>query len=64
MRDDGRNVKVAHRNRLFLVAPTKEDAIPLEGSESVSNEGTAWSTLAEPTPLEWNSEMRVMWMRH
>ena len=57
VRDDGRNVKVAHHNRLFLVTPTKEDAMPLRGSESISNEGATWSTLAELTPLEWNSEM-------
>ena len=57
MRDDGRNVKVAHCNRLFLVAPTKEDAMPLGGSKSVSDDGTTQSTLAKFTPLEWNSEM-------
>ena len=35
VRDDGGNVKVTHCNRLFLVAPAKEDATPLGGSESV-----------------------------
>ena len=29
VRDDGRNIKVAHHNRLFLVAPTRDDAMPL-----------------------------------
>ena len=57
MRDDGRNVKVTHHNRLFLVAPAKEDAMPLGGSKSVSNEGATRSALVELTPLEWNSEM-------
>ena len=57
VRDDSRNVKVAHHNRLFLVAPAREDAMPLGGSESISDEGTAWSALAELTPLEWRSEM-------
>ena len=57
VRDDGENVKVTHRNRLFLVAPAKEGAKPLGGSESISDEGTAWSALVELTPLEWNSEM-------
>ena len=57
VRDDGGNVKVTHCNRLFLVGPTKEDATPLEGSESVSDEGATQSTSAEFTPLEWNSEM-------
>ena len=57
VRDDGGNVKAAHCNRLFLVAPAKEDATPLGGSESVSNEDATWSALAELTPLEWRSEM-------
>ena len=53
VRDDGRNIKVTCHNRLFLV----EDAAPLGGSESISDEGTTWSALAELTPLEWRSEM-------
>ena len=57
VRDDGRNVKVTHCNRLFSVAPAKEDATPLGGSESISGEGTTQSALAELTPLEWRSEM-------
>ena len=57
VRDDGRNVKVTHCNKLFLVAPAKENAMPLGGSEFVSNEGTTRSVLVELTPLEWNSEM-------
>ena len=57
VRDDGGNVKVTHCSRFFLVAPTKEDATPLGGSESISDEGAVWSALAELTPLEWNSEM-------
>ena len=52
VRDDSRNVKVTHCNRLFLVVPAKEDATPLGGSESISDVGTAWSTLVELTPLE------------
>ena len=31
VRDDGKNVKVAHHNRLFLVAPARDVAIPLGG---------------------------------
>ena len=57
MRDDGRNVKVTHCNRLFLVAPTRDIATPLGESETISCVGTAQSTLAELTPLEWNSKM-------
>ena len=34
VRDDSGNVKVTHCNRLFLVAPTRDDAMPLGGSES------------------------------
>ena len=57
VRDDGRNVKFIHHNRLFLVAPTKEDATSLGGSKSISEEGVTWSALVELTPLEWESEM-------
>ena len=57
VRDDGGNGKVTHRNRLFIVAPIKEDATYLEGSKSISDEGTTRSALVELTPLEWNSEM-------
>ena len=56
VQDNGRNVKVVHHNRLFLVAPAKEDATPLGGSESISEEGATQSALAELTPLEWESE--------
>ena len=56
VQDDGGNVKVIHHNRIFLVAPTKEDATPLGGSESISEEGTAQSALVELTPLELESE--------
>ena len=56
VRDDGNNVKVTHHNRLFLVAPANEDAMPLGGSESISDEDATQSVLAELTPLEWRSE--------
>ena len=36
VRDDGGNVKVTHHNRLLLVAPTRDVATPLGGSESIS----------------------------
>ena len=38
------------------MAPAKEDATPLAGSKSISEEGATWSNLAELTPLEWESE--------
>ena len=56
VKDDGGNVKVTHHNRLFLVAPMGNATIPLGGSESVSYMGTAWSVLAELTPLECGGE--------
>ena len=36
VKGDGGNIKVTHRNRLFLVAPVRDTATPLGGSESVS----------------------------
>ena len=57
VQDDGRNVKVIHRNKLFLVANPRGDATPLGGSKSASEEGATWSALAELTPLEWESEV-------
>ena len=52
VKDDGRNVKVTHCNRLFLVAPMRDAATPLGGSESISYVGATWSTLVEFTPLD------------
>ena len=52
VRDEGGNVKVTHHNRLFLVAPARDVATPLGGSESISYVGTAQSPLVELTPLE------------
>ena len=57
VRGDSGNIKVAHHNRLFLVAPAREDATPLGGSKSISDEGATQYALAEFTPLEWRSEM-------
>ena len=56
VKDDGSNIKVIHHNRLFLVAPTRDTATPLGGSESVSYVGAAWSTLVELTPLGCSGE--------
>ena len=39
------------------MATPRGDATPLGGSESASEEGAAWSALAELTPLEWESEV-------
>ena len=56
VRDDSGNVKVVHHNRLFLVTPARDVAMPLGGSESVSYVGTTRSVSAELTPLEWKSK--------
>ena len=42
VRDDGRNVKVINHNRLFLVAPTKEDASLLHWSQKVKCQRVKW----------------------
>ena len=57
VKDDGRNIKVTHCNRLFLVAPMRDVTMPLGGSESISYMDTTWSALAELTPLECDGEM-------
>ena len=56
VKDDGGNIKVAHHNRLFLVAPVWDATMPLGGSKSISYVGAAWSALAELTPLECGGE--------
>ena len=56
LKDDGGKVKLTHHNRLFLVAPVGDAAMPLLGSESVSYVGTVQSALAELTPLECGEE--------
>ena len=56
VQDDNGNVKVIHRNQLFLVAIPRGDATPLGGSKSTSEEDAAQSALVELTPLEWESE--------
>ena len=57
VKDDGGNIKVTHHNRLFLVAPAGDATRPFGGNESISYVGTAWSTLAELTPLECGGKM-------
>ena len=57
VKDNGRNVKVIHLNRLLLVATVSSEATPLGASESLSDENVTRSTLAELTPLEWENEV-------
>ena len=52
VKDDGRNVKVIHHNRLFLVATMSSEATPIGMSESLSKGNITRSTLAKLTPLE------------
>ena len=56
VQDDGGNIKTVHHNWLFLVVTLTGDVTPLGGSESTSDEGATQSTLAELTPLGWESE--------
>ena len=56
VKDDGRNVKVIHHNRLFLMATVSSEVTPLGTSESLLEENIARSTLVELTPLEWENE--------
>ena len=53
--DNSGNLKVIHHNQLFLGATLTSDAMPLGGSESLSEEGAAQSALAK--------HQRVKWMR-
>ena len=57
VKDDGRNIKVTHSNKLFSVASMKDTATPLGKGESVSYVGATRSTLVELTPLECGREM-------
>ena len=57
MKDDGRNMKVTHHNRLSLVAPMRDIAMPLGGGKSISYICTTQSALVELTPLECGREI-------
>ena len=59
LQDQGGKIKVIHWNQLFLVASVKEDAMPLGEDMDLSDEMSNWSTLAELTPLECESESPV-----
>ena len=54
---EGGNLKVVHWNRLFLVATLQSDATPLGGSEFLSSDNAARSTIAELTPCECDCEV-------
>ena len=46
-----------HRNQLFLVATLKEAVTPLGAGTSISEENIVWSTRAEHTLLEVESDL-------
>ena len=56
VKDDSRNVKVTHHNRLFLVAPARGTTMPLGRNKPVSYVVTTQSALAELAPLECGGE--------
>ena len=55
VKDEAGNVKTVHHNWLFLVAAPKEAITPLGAGTSVSEENV-WSTRAEHTSLEVESD--------
>ena len=57
VQDDGRNVKIIHCNRLFLVATQRMMPRPWEEASLFQKNAPPQSTLVELTPLEWESEM-------
>ena len=54
--DEVGNIKTIHRNLLFLVAAPKEAIMPLGAVTSISEENIVWSTWAEHTLLEVESD--------
>ena len=57
VKDDARNIKVVHHNRLFLMATMSGGVTLLGASEFLSEENIARSTLAELTPLVWENKV-------
>ena len=57
VKDEAGSVKTIHHNRLFLVATLKEAVTPLGEGASISKEDIVWSTRAEPTFLEVESNL-------
>ena len=56
IKDPSGNLQVAHRNRLFLLATPHGEVMPLNKSENADLDMSTWSTLAELTPLEVESD--------
>ena len=56
VKDEAGSVKTVHCNRLFLVAALKEAVTPLGAGASISKEDIVWSTQAEHTLLQVESD--------
>ena len=54
--DRSGNARVVHQNRLFLVASVLEPVTPLSLDTELLEVTSEWSTLAELTPLECESD--------
>ena len=57
VKDEAGSMKTIHRNQLFLVATQKEAVTPLGAGASISKEDIVWSTQAEHTFLEVESDL-------
>ena len=51
IKDASGNLKVAHRNRLFLLATPRGQVMPLCESEDADSSMSTWSALAELTSI-------------
>ena len=56
VKDEVGSMKTIHRNWLFLVATLKEAVTPLGADASISKEDVVWSTRAEHTFLQVESD--------
>ena len=57
IKDSSSNVKVAHRNQLFLLATSQGEVTPLWESEDADTSVSCQSALAELTPLECKNDL-------
>ena len=57
IKDSSGNVKIAHHNRLFLLATPQGEVTPLCERKDTDNSMSTQSTLAELTPLECEKDL-------
>ena len=57
IKDSSGNVKVAHRNRLFLLATPQGEVTPLCENKDADTSVSTQSTLVELTPLECENDL-------